>query len=80
MKNIYRLIEEKSFRFALKIISLVKTLRKQKEYSFADQLLRSGTSIGANVSEAGAAQIKKTLLRKCQLHLRRLAKPDIGLD
>ncbi len=58
------MIEERSFQFALKIINLIKILRKQKEYVFADQLLRSATSIGANVSEAGAGQSKRGSIAK----------------
>lgn len=58
------MIEEKSFAFALKIIELSKVLRNKREYIFADQLLRSGTSIGANVCEAGAGQSKKDFIAK----------------
>jgi len=43
---------DKSYTFALKIISLARTLRKQGEYELASQVLRSGTSIGANIEEA----------------------------
>jgi len=43
---------DKSYAFALHIISLARSLRKQGEYELATQLLRSGTSIGANVEEA----------------------------
>lgn len=57
-------IEEKSFRFALGIIKLTQKLRAQREYVFADQLLRSATSIGANVAEAGAGQSKKDFIAK----------------
>ena len=58
------MIEEKSFQFALKTISLVKILRVQREYVFADQLLRCSTSIGANVAEAGAGQSKRDFIAK----------------
>ncbi|MEX0288671.1 MAG: four helix bundle protein [Flavobacteriaceae bacterium] len=58
------MIEERSFQFSLKIISLVKSLRDQKEFIFADQLLKSATSIGANVCEAGAGQSKKDFTAK----------------
>lgn len=58
------MIEERSFQFALKIVSLVKILRFHNEYIFADQLLRSGTSIGANIAEAGAGQSKKDFAAK----------------
>ncbi len=43
---------EKSYAFALHIIHLARTLRKQGEYELATQLIRSGTSIGANAEEA----------------------------
>ncbi|MHA7831170.1 MAG: four helix bundle protein [Flagellimonas sp.] len=58
------LIEERSFQFSLRIIKLVKDLKSNKEYIFADQLLRSSTSIGANVAEAGAGQSKKDFISK----------------
>ncbi|WP_318308341.1 four helix bundle protein [Flagellimonas crocea] len=58
------LIEEKSFQFSLSIIKLVKDLKSNKEFIFADQLLRSSTSIGANVAEAGARQSKKDFISK----------------
>ena len=47
------IVEEKSFRFAVRIVRLHQYLRtKKKEYILSKQLLRSGTSIGANVAEA----------------------------
>ena len=46
------LIKEKSYSFALEIIGLYKTLLKQNEFVLSKQLLKSGTSIGANVEEA----------------------------
>jgi len=53
------IIQEKSFAFALKVIGLYKTLYQQKEFVLCRQLLRSATSIGANVEEALAAQTRK---------------------
>jgi four helix bundle protein len=49
MKSI---VKERSYEFALWIISLARWLRERKEYELASQALRSGTSIGANVEEA----------------------------
>ena len=49
----------KSFDFALEIIELYKILKSKNEFVISKQLLRSGTSIGANVEEATAAQTKK---------------------
>ncbi len=65
-----RIIEEKSFDFALAIIELYKTLSAQNEYVFAKQILRSGTSIGANVQEAQAAQSKKDFIAKMSISLK----------
>lgn len=45
-------ITEKSYAFALSIIVLSRAVRRQGEYELASQLIRSGTSIGANVEEA----------------------------
>jgi len=54
-------ILELTFEFSLKVIELYKILVKNNEYVLSKQLLRSGTSIGANVEEANAAQTKKIL-------------------
>ena len=53
------LIETKSFQFALNAIEIYKLLTKQNEYILSKQFLRSSTSIGANVREAGAGYSKK---------------------
>jgi four helix bundle protein len=58
------LVLDKSYAFALKIISLCKNLQKQKEFVISGQLFRSGTSIGANAEEAGAGQTKKDFIAK----------------
>ncbi len=57
-------IKEKSFDFALRIISLYQVLKENNEYVLSKQLLRSGTSIGANVEEASAASSKKDFINK----------------
>lgn len=56
-----------SFDFSLKIIALYKELIINKEYVLSKQLLRSGTSIGANVEEANAAQSKKEFIAKMSI-------------
>jgi len=45
----------KSFSFALLIVDLFRKLKTDQEYVISKQLLRSGTSIGANINEASAA-------------------------
>lgn len=63
-KNI---IKTKSFNFALKIIILNQKLVKKNEYVISRQILKSGTSIGANVEEAGAAQSKRDFIAKMSI-------------
>lgn len=60
-------IKERSFKFALSIIKLYKKLQGQNEFIISKQLLRSGTSIGANIEEATAAQSKKDFLHKMSI-------------
>ena len=60
-------IQQKSFAFALEIVRLYKVLRGQQGYVLSKQLLRSATSIGANVEEAGAAQSRNDFLSKMSI-------------
>jgi four helix bundle protein len=48
-------IQDKSYSFAIRIITLARWLRSQKEYDLSTQVLRAGTGIGSNVEEALAA-------------------------
>ena len=48
-------LSDKSYQFALNIVNLYKKLSSEKEYVLSRQLLKSGTSIGANVAEANGA-------------------------
>lgn len=54
----------KSFQFSLQILQLYKLLIKHNEYIISKQLLKSATSIGANVEEAGAASSRKDFISK----------------
>ncbi len=60
-------IQEKSYLFALKIVALCKTLRERNEYELAGQLLRAGTSIGANVEEAIGGASKRDFVAKMNI-------------
>lgn len=53
-----------SYSFSLQVITLYKKLQDKKEFVISKQLLRSGTSIGANVEEATAAQSRKDFISK----------------
>ena len=61
------LIQNKTFDFALIIIKFYQICKSQNEYILSKQILRSGTSIGANVEEAIAAQSKKDFISKLSI-------------
>jgi four helix bundle protein len=60
-------IVNKTFSFSLKTIELYKELVKNKEYVISRQILKSATSIGANVEEANAGQSKKDFVTKMSI-------------
>jgi four helix bundle protein len=61
------LIVDLTFKFSLKIISFTEKLETEKKFNMANQLFRSGTSIGANVCEAQGAQSKVDFKHKCKI-------------
>ncbi len=61
------IIAIKTFDFALSIINLFIELKKENEFIISKQIMRSGTSIGANVEEAIAAQSKKDFINKLSI-------------
>lgn len=67
MKFSDNVIEQKSFEFALNIIEAYKQMLDQKEFILSKQLLRSGTSIGANVQEAQTAISKREFTAKMSI-------------
>lgn len=75
------LIKDRSFTFALKIIDLYKYLSFTKqEFILSKQLLRSGTSIGANVREALNGQSKKDFLSKMNIALKEADETNYWLE
>ena len=61
-------LKDKAYAFALEIIKVYKTLtEQQREYVLSKQLLRAGTSIGANLEEADGAQSKRDFLHKVSI-------------
>lgn len=81
------LIQNLTFDFALRMIKLAKDLKQKKEFVLSDQILRSGTSIGANVEEALAGSSRRDFVhrlviacreaRETRYWLRLLEKSDI---
>ena len=73
-------IQSKSFQFAVRIVNLYKFLRADsQEYILSKQLLRCGTSIGANVSEAQQAQSKADFISKMSIALKEANETDYWL-
>ena len=73
-------ISEKSFAFSVRIVNLYKYLKsEEKEYILAKQLLRSGTSIGANVSEAQRGQSKADFAAKMCIALKEANETEYWL-
>ncbi|HOJ06985.1 MAG: four helix bundle protein [Ignavibacteriota bacterium] len=64
-------IQVKSYQFALRVVKLYKYLiESKKEFVLSKQILRSGTSIGANVEEAIGGQSKADFIAKLQIALK----------
>lgn len=79
MKN--NLILDKTFDFALEIVQTYKMLVDEKrEYVLSKQLLRSGTSIGANMREANLAISKKEFIAKAQIALKEASETEYWIQ
>lgn len=61
------IIVNKTFEFALSVLNLYKYFNDRHEYIISKQLIKSGTSIGANVEEAIGAQSKKDFIHKMSI-------------
>lgn len=70
----------KSKAFALRVVRLYKYLRERKESVIAKQMLRSGTSIGANIAESRYAQSKSDFASKLQIALKEAAETEYWLE
>ena len=71
---------DKSIAFAVDVISLTKKLQKQGEYVLSKQLLKSGTSIGANIREAQFAHSRADFISKLQIALKEAHETDYWLE
>ena len=74
------IIKEKSFLFAIEIVGLYKILAERKEFVLSKQVLRSGTSIGANVRESEHAQSKADFIHKLSIALKEANETEYWLD
>ncbi len=73
-------IKQKSFTFAIEIVTLYKALAERKEFVLSKQLLRSGTSIGANIRESEHAQSKADFIHKLSIALKEANETEYWLD
>lgn len=74
-------VKSKSYRFAVRIVNLYKFLTEEKkEFVISKQLLRSGTSIGANVREAEHAESKADFIHKLSIALKEANETEYWLD
>lgn len=74
-------VKEKSFSFAIEIIHFYKIIsQERKEFVLSKQLLRAGTSIGANIREAEHAESKADFIHKLSIALKEANETEYWLD
>lgn len=74
------IIVDKTFQFALDIVVFTEKLEINKKFVVANQLLKSGTSIGANVREAQNAESKADFIHKMKIALKETEETQYWLD
>ena len=74
-------IEERTFKFSIRIVKLCKFLREKggTGYDLSKQLIRSGTSIGANVQEAQDAESKADFIHKLKIAIKEARETNYWL-
>ena len=81
MSESSNVLKEKSYKFAIRIVNLYKHLIADfKEYVLSKQVLRSGTSIGANVAEANQAQSDPDFISKLSIALKETVETVYWLE
>lgn len=74
------LIALKTHAFARRMVKAYQYIREKKEYNMSDQLVRSGTSVGAMVKEAEFAQSKADFINKMSIALKEANETRYWLD
>lgn len=80
MKATGNIIVDLTFQFSLDILELTDRLEKMRKYAIANQLTRSGTSIGANVREAQSSESVKDFVHKLKISEKELEETEYWLD
>ena len=74
-------VKDKSYKFAVRIIRLYKYLAEEKrEYVLSRQVLRAGTSIGANVKEALQGESRADFIHKLSIALKEASETEYWLE
>jgi len=82
MKNVRKsIVYDKSFNFAIKVVNTYKLLAQdKKEYILSKQLLRAGTSIGANIREGLEGQSSKDFISKLSISLKEATETEYWIE
>ena len=74
-------LRDKSYGFAIRIVKAYRHIASEAhEYVLSKQLLRAGTSIGANIAEAGQAQSKPDFTHKLSISLKEAVETEYWLN
>ena len=73
-------ILELSFEFAVAIITYCDELEKERKFIIANQLMRSGTSVGANIREAQSAESRSDFIHKMKIAAKEADETEYWLD
>ena len=68
-----------TFNFAVEIVQFTEDLQKERKFVIGDQLLKSGTSIGANVKESQNAESKRDFIHKLKIALKEVDETEYWL-
>jgi four helix bundle protein len=74
------ILKSKSYQFALETIKVCRKLQNEKEYVLSKQLLRSASSVGANVREANNAQSKADFIHKLSISIKECDESKFWLE
>jgi four helix bundle protein len=75
------ILKDKSFRFSIRIINLYKYLKKEhKEFILSQQIIRSGTSVGALIRESEHAESIRDFIHKLSISLKEINETIYWLD
>lgn len=77
----HKIVLDKSLAFAIRIVRLYQYLiREKQEYTLSKQLLKSGTSVGANIREALRGQSRQDFASKMNISLKEIYETEYWLE